>query len=176
MKSKFILIGSLILLTSCAANVKIEPWVTNPPRAEDAFYGVGEAKMASSTLGRQAAAGRARIDIATAISVKVAFLLRDMLEQSGINGEAIQYTQSVSKQIVEVQLEGAEIIKSQRIEKSGTITWFVLVEYPVGAAREMSVDLAKQEMRRQEALYNKFVAEQGFEKLDEELDKLSGSD
>ena len=58
------------------------------------------------------------------------------------------------------------MIKETFIAKDGT--YFVLVEYSLDEARRAAIESARQE----EALWNEFKAEQGFEALERELEKL----
>ena len=139
-----------------------------PPTAEDAFYGVGTAKKQNPSLAKKTATARARDEIAQAVEVKVNNMLRDFIQESGVgeNAQALEFTESVSKQVSSQALTGSKIIKTE-VAKDGT--FYVLVEY----ALQNAVDASVSEARNQEALYNEFKARQGFEALEKELNSLN---
>ncbi len=171
---KLSLLGLVLLLAiSCASKPDLKEWIETPPFEEDIFYGTGEATMLTPVLAKQTATAVARAEIAQAISIKVKALLRFHLEQSGIgtDAEVTSYSEAVSKQIAEVELQNSRVTDTQKFEdKDGLITYWVLVEYPIADARQMAADIAKETLKREEALYNKFSAEQGFDRLDQEVE------
>lgn len=140
----------------------------NPPTSEDAFYGVGTAKKQNPSLAKKTATARARDEIAQTVQVKVNNMLKDFMQESGVgeNAEALEFTESVSKQVSSQALTGSKIIKTE-VAKDGT--FYVLVEY----ALQNAVDASVSEARNQEALYNEFKARQGFEALEKELNSLN---
>jgi len=107
-------------------------------------------------------------EIAQAVEVKVNNMLRDFIQESGVgeNAQALEFTESVSKQVSSQALTGSKIIKTE-VAKDGT--FYVLVEY----ALQNAVDASVSEARNQEALYNEFKARQGFEALEKELNSLN---
>jgi len=79
--------------------------------------------------------------------------------------EALEFTSTVSKGVTDATLTGAMIIETYQA-KDGT--YFVLVEYSLEQARRAAIDTA----RREEALWNEFKADQGFDDLERELRNL----
>ena len=164
---------SLILLTAflglmvsgCGSSAP--KFFLNPPTAEDAFYGVGTAKKQSQSLAKKTATARARDEIANTVEVKVNNMLKDFMQESGVgeNAQALEFTESVSKQVSSIALKGCKIIETD-MAKDGT--FYVLVRYRLQDAIDASVNEAKKE----EALYNEFKARQGFDALEKELSKL----
>ena len=153
-------------------------WIMTPPTAEDAFYGVNQASKVQPSLAKTVATQRARDEIARSVSVKVASIVKDFMEQSGIGdaAQALEFSQAVSKGIADVTLEGS-IIKDTYFESgAGGTTYYVLVEYPIGRAREMAMDQVRQQAQKEEAQYNEWKAQQGFEGLEKELEKLNGTE
>ncbi|HKJ69213.1 MAG TPA: LPP20 family lipoprotein [bacterium] len=149
-------------MISCGSAVP--GWYRTPPEAEDAIYGVGMAAKQNPTLARQTAIARARQDVAGQVSVRVSSMLKDFMQESGVgeNAQALEFTQSVTKQVTDVALKGAKV-KEVRITDDGTM--YALVEYPLAALGEAALS----EAQRQEALYNEFKAQQGFEALEKAL-------
>ena len=139
-------------------------WFLNPPQAEDVYYGVGTAKKQNPSLAKKTATARARDEIAQAVQVEVNTMLKDFMQESGVgnNAQALEFTESVSKQVASVSLSGS-IIEKTDIGRDGTI--YVLVKYSVDGARQAALA----EVKKQEALYNEFKAEQSFDELEEAI-------
>ncbi len=137
------------------------------PAVEGIIYGVGQAKKQNPSLAKKVAAQRARDEVAAAVKIQVESLVKDFMQESGIGerAEALEFTQAVSKGVTDATLTGA-VIKETYLAKDGT--YFVLVEYSLDQARRAAIESARQE----EALWNEFKAEQSFEALERELEKL----
>jgi len=142
-------------------------WSLERPAAEGILYGVGQARKQNPSLAKKVAAQRARDEVAAAVRIEVESLIKDFMQESGVGerAEALEFTQAVSKGVTDATLTGA-IIKETYLAKDGT--YFVLVEYSLDQARRAAIESARQE----EALWNEFKAEQGFEALERELEKL----
>jgi len=142
-------------------------WFLVPPTAEDALYGVGQAKKQNPSLARQTATARARTEISQAVNVKVSSMLKDFMQESGVgdNAQALEFSESVTKQVTSNALEGS-VVKEAYVAKDGTM--FILVDYPLASMRQDALNAAKKE----EALYNEFKAQQGFDALEQEIGKL----
>ena len=162
-----VLLTAFIVLMVSGCGSTAPKFFLNPPVDEDAFYGVGTAKKQSQSLSKKAATARARDEIAQAVSVKVNNMLKDFMQESGVgdNAQALEFTESVSKQVSSIALKGSKIIETN-MAKDGT--FYVLVKYGLQNAIDASVNEAKKE----EALYNEFKAKQGFDALEKELAKL----
>ncbi|MHB9030298.1 MAG: LPP20 family lipoprotein [Candidatus Latescibacterota bacterium] len=114
------LCAAALLVSACGSgNVSkgdVPDWFLNPPKAKDKLYGVGASeKAASIQLGKSAADQQARIDLANKIQVNVQNMMRAYLQQSGTmeTARALQFSESVSKQLVNVKLTGSEIERSE---------------------------------------------------------------
>ena len=176
-----ITLSALTLLTSCGGSrkegfeevTKPPSWVLNPPQAEDTFYGIGIAQKANPSLGQQAADSRARDAIAREIEVKVGNMIRDAMEEvlTTFGPEGRDYTESVSKQVAAMTLRGCVIEKREVAGK----TWYALARYNAAEAAQQILEAAKNEARKREALYQKAMAEQAFDRLDQEVGKMKGS-
>jgi hypothetical protein len=170
--------GLLMVLVDCAGRMEsgttearesrdMPEWVMQRPVMEGMIYGVGQAKKQNPSLAQKVAAQRARDELAASIKIQVESLVKDFMQESGIGerAEALEFTQAVSKGVTDATLTGA-IIKEMYQAKDET--WFVLVEYSLDQARRAAIESARQE----EALWNEFKAEQGFDALELELEKL----
>ncbi len=172
-------LGSLLLiLAGCAGKMEsgttearetrdMPVWSLERPAADGIIYGVGQAKKQNPSLAKTVAAQRAREEVAAAVKIKVESLVKDFMQESGVGerAEALEFTQAVSKGVTDATLTGS-MIKETFIAKDGT--YFVLVEYSLDEVRRAAIESARQE----EALWNEFKAEQGFEALERELEKL----
>lgn len=145
----------------------VPEWFLTPPEAEDAIYGVGMAMKQNPSLARKAAIARAREEVASTVNTKVSSMLKDFMQESGVgeNAQALEFTQSVTKQVTSTSLEGSKV-KQVYPAKDGT--FYVLVEYPLAQLRQNAVNA----VRNEEALYNEFKAQQGFDALEKEVNNL----
>lgn len=164
-------------LLSCASGTKsgsteetmsdMPEWFINREISEDIYYGMGMAKKQNPSLGLKAATARARDDIAQQISVKVENLMKDFMQESGVgeNAQSLEFTSSVSKQVVSKTLKGSSPDKQVRA-KDGT--WYVRIRYSKADARNAVLEAAN----REAALFNEFKAQQGFDDLEKAIEKL----
>jgi len=145
----------------------IPTWFLNRETSEDNYFGMGMAKKQNPSLAIKVATARARDDIAQQISVKVENLMKDFMQESGVgeNAQALEFTSSVSKQIVSKTLEGSTPDKQFKA-KDGT--WYVRVSYSKTDARNAIVESAK----REAAMFNEFKANQGFDDLEEAIQSM----
>ena len=172
MKSlKFIglLIVAGLLMFGCATGgvdtSDIPDFYLNPPAAEDAIYGVGDAKMSTLSLSRTMALSRARDDIARQVEVLVKNAITDYAQEAGEgdNKQTIEFIETVSRQLVEVTLKGLKT-KEVAVGKDGTV--YALVEYPINTL----LDAANETFARNEAsAFAEFKADQALQKMNSEL-------
>ena len=162
----------MLFMVICSSSVP--KWYLNPPMSEDVFYGVGDANRPQKALSKKVATARARDEVANAVEVKVSTMLKDFMQASGIgeDASALEFNESVSKHVAQVSMKGCVVSKTF-IAEDGTM--YVMVKYPVGSAKEEAVKKAKDELKKQEALYNEFKARQGFEALEKELNSMSAT-
>jgi len=145
----------------------VPEWFLTVPEAEDALYGVGMAKKQNPSLARKSAIARARDDIASQVQTKVSGMIKDFMQESGVgeNAQALEFTQSVSKQVTDISLQGSTV---KEIYPANDGTMYALVEYPLNSLRQSTLS----EAQKQEALYNEFKAQQGFEALEEAIKSM----
>ena len=159
-----------IVLAGCATqapyNVKdIPDFYLNPPVAEDAIYGLGDAKMSSLSMSRTMAFSRARDDVARQVEVTVKNAITDYAQEAGQgdNKQAIEFAESVSRQLVDVTLRGVKQIQGHAASDG---TYYVLVEYPMNALLQE----AEANFERNEAsAFAEFKATKALEQLNFEL-------
>ena len=111
--------------------------------------------------------------MARAVETTVNSALNDHMQASGMGAEAgaTEFTESVSKSLVNTTLKGCTIEKTE-IFKDRV---FVMVTYDANNAREEAKAAARSEAKKEEALYNEFKARQAFDALDQAIDRIKGS-
>ncbi len=163
---------SMLVITGCSSSKpSVDPnmpsWFLNPPSSSDFYYGVGSAKKQNPSLAKKVASTRARAEISEAVKTKVSSLISDFMQESGIGetAQATEFTESVSKSVSDNVLSN-NTIKEVFSAPDGTI--YIMVEMPKDAIKEASLNSA----RKEQALFNQFKAEQGFDKLEAALSDL----
>jgi len=143
----------------------IPDFYLNPPVAEDAIYGVGDAKMSSLSMSRTMALSRARDDVARQVEVLVKNAITDYAQEAGAGrtAQTINFAESVSRQIVEVTLQGVRTVEVSA-GKDGTI--YALVEYSVSNLMNEASGVFE---RNEEAAFAEFKANQALDRLNYEL-------
>ncbi len=176
-----VLLLSIVLLSGCGSSRQagfeearnVPDWVLNSPQSEDAFYGIGIAQKTNPALGQQAADSRARDAIVRTIKLEIGNLLRDSMGEvlTTLGTEGREYTESVSEQVGSMSLRGAVIEKREVHGK----TWYSLARINIAKVRENILETARTQARRDEAMYQKFLAEQSFDRLGQKVNDLKGS-
>ena len=168
-KFGIVIVGILYLAACQTAPVRVSEipdWYLNPPVAEDAIYGLGDAKMSTLSLSRTTAFSRARDDVARQVEVEVKNAITDYAQEAGVDGQkqTIEFIETISRQIVNITLRGVRTEKT-KVSKDGTV--YALVSYGLDAFREDAVAEFK---RNEHAAFAEFKAEKALEKLNYELE------
>jgi len=158
------------LAVSCASPGKpkardIPDFYLNPPTSEEMIYGVGDANMTSLSMSRTTALSRARDDIARQVELVVKSAVTDYAQQAGAGRteQTINFTETVSRQLVEVTLRGLRTVEVS-LGKDGTV--YALVEYSLSDFRSEAEGIFQ---RNQDAAFAEFKASQALEQLNYEL-------
>ncbi len=139
----------------------------NPPVAEDAFYGVGSAQMASLDNSRRMALSRAREDIAFQIQASVEAAIIDYSQEAGAddNTQVLQFVETISRQITDTTLNG---IRTEEVAQSDDGTMYALVSLPMNNFGDAAADAFS---RNEDAAFSQFQAQQALEYLDSQLEE-----
>lgn len=164
----FLALISFVML-SCASGPDFRDapdWVLQPPSAEDAIYGVGQAKMSSLSMSQTMATSRARDDIARQVEIVVKSAITDYAQEAGEgdNEQTIEFVEVVSRQLVDVELRG---LKTKQYYYASDDTVFALVEYPINAFKEAAGQAFE---RNEAAAFAEFKASQALDALNHELE------
>ena len=139
---------------------------------EDPGYIFAVATSTSRDLGMSVnkAKQQARVDIAQQMETKVKSMIKQFNEEVGLGEEAefLSQTTEVSKSVTSKVLNGSKARKVETV-KEGEIIYrsYVLMEMPIGPANAALMEAIK----KQQNMYTRFRASQGFQELEGEIDK-----
>jgi hypothetical protein len=92
------------------------------------------------------------------------------MQESGIGetAQALEFTESVTKQVTSNSLQGS-VIEDTYFANDGSV--WVLVSYSLDNTKQNALNAAKA-ANREEALYNEFKASQSFKEMDTAVQSL----
>jgi hypothetical protein len=133
---------------------------------EDAFWGIGLARLQNQSLGLQTATSRARRDIAEQVSVLVQGMLTDYANESGLsnNPRSTVSIENIGRDIINLQLSGAQPNAREQMPDG---TWWVRVAYRKADTIRDVNNIVNHEM----ADFAEFQAERALRMLDTQLDR-----
>ena len=168
-----------LLIISCGSrgitkvgDIEIPDWYLNPPTDSNYLYGKATATSQDLQLAIDKAKQGARLDIAENLESHIMGLIKKFDEEVGgvEEGELLTQFTQVSKNVVDQTLVGSRENKTKVKEEGKGFRAFVLMELPIGKARE---ELLKQlSSSENENLYTRFRASQSFQELKEEIEAL----
>ena len=185
MKNKVMIGAIFMLLFSCAAKDASSssedldsnsrgqwgkfaecPWYMDRTCEEGYLCGFGLANKANPGLAIKIATQRARADLVEQINVRVQSMVRDHMEESGVSGQSVatEYTEAIGKSVADQSLQGSSADEQCMLSDNTVI---VRVVWNKTVAVEATAAAAKKE----EAMYSKFLGEQAFERLENEIEK-----
>ena len=174
--SVIILMIFAIFLMACGGKTKLDnpsglpPWFQNPP--EDPNYMFSTATMTSKDLqlAINKAKQQARVDLAQQMETKIKAMTKQFTEEVGLGEDAefLSQTSVVSKSVTSKVLNGSRGRQVETIKEDGVIyRAYVLMELPIGPANSALLNAVK----KQQNLYTRFRSSQGFQELEEEVEK-----
>ena len=181
MKKLFAVVLILVLLVlGCASkgvtkvgDIEIPDWYLNPPPTDENYiYGKATATSVDLQIAIDKAKQGARMDIAENLESHIMGLIKKFEEEVGgvEEGEFLQQFTQVSKNVVDQTLVGSRENKTKVKEEGKGFRAFVLMELPIGKAREALLKLLSSS--ENENLYTRFRASQSFQELKEEIESL----
>ena len=145
---------------------EIPNWYLNPPESKEKIYGTGASeKTQSIELAKQVADANARNNIAQTIQVSVQSMVRTFLQQSGTieTSRALQFSEAIGKQVVNMQLSG--VIISKREIKEGRC--YSLAEVSMASIQNSLLSAVKDAA----AQLSEAKAKEAFKDLETEVSK-----
>lgn len=159
MSGVFCLVVLVAMLIGACATKSVDKgmvpkWFLNPPESKDKIYGTGASEVTQSVSIAKNVSDAAAIDeVARTIQVSVQNMTRTFLQQSGTldAARALQFSETISKQVVDVSLTGVKV--TQRDYKEGR--GYALAEISMdsvknsllNAVRDAAAQLAEQKAK-----------------------------
>ncbi len=168
----FLVLGCASKGTTKVGEIEIPDWYLTPQTSPDYIYGKATATSQDLQLAIDKAKQGARLDIAENLESHIMALIKKFDEEVGgvEEGELLTQFTQVSKNVVDQTLVGSRENKTKVKEEGKGYRAFVLMELPIGKARE---ELLKQLYSSEnENLYTRFRASQSFQELKEEVESL----
>jgi hypothetical protein len=174
MKKLHVLFAAVVLMAAvmgCASSpaapaappLDAPEWVDELP-PEDAFWGIGIAKLQNESLAQQAANSRARRDVAGQLSVLVQGMLVDYAREAGTvnDSTSIQFIESIGRDLINSNLSGAVPNARKRMPDG---TWWIRVALKKADAKKAINDVIDSEAAR----FADFKAQEALKMLDQKL-------
>lgn len=156
-----------------APNTAAPGWICDEPVASLAISATGSAETTQAGLDfqKQMAAANARLALAQVMQVSVNGLVKQYAETTGAaSAETVDRVNSVvQKQLTSENLVGSRVFKSRT---SPNKTLYVLVGFDEAAFKTATKNALKTSMKNDEAAWQQFRAEKGFNELAEEIAKM----
>jgi hypothetical protein len=162
------------------------PWPTNPNVAAPEWicsnydsidptgkilYAVGSAKMKRPSMNRNAAAQRARAELAAVLKVQVDTMFKDYYNEIGV-GDDSSVDAVVSSTIRNITSESLAGSKIDRTVTGPDGTMFVLVSLSEEGVRSAAKQAYRSSYKNEEKLYQEFKAGKSIEEMDAAIDKM----
>jgi hypothetical protein len=146
------------------------PWINDQPPA-DMLWGIGVSNNTLQNMRMDVADARARQDLGRQLSTLVQGMVVDYAKEAGsIDETAVsQFQETVSRQIVDAKLTGAERDVMWNTPDNKTL-WIRLKMSKADAAQNLAGGLQKA-IDSEAARYAEFKAMEALKMLDRELDK-----
>ena len=150
-----------------SSDPNIASFVADPPTDKDVIYGVGSAKMSSTSQALQAADARARTDISAKLSTEVQAMIIDYSRTAGTENNqtsALTFYESISRQLTQANLKNVEVVKR---EQTADGTYWTLARISKADAAQAAADIIDNEASR----YAEFKAMDALKMMDQQLNK-----
>ncbi len=136
---------------------------------EENIFVYGTATKITQNASYNSAYVMAQQKAANYVQVHVKGMIKDFMEEAGVdNPQVTALTSNVVKVVSNAEFRGSKVVKKQVFtNEQGRYVTFVRLAVPRDEVDRKMMNQIKQE----EALYNQFKASQGFNELDEELNK-----
>ena len=145
-------------------------WFQALPEDPNYIFAVATSTSRDLQMSVNKAKQQGRVDIAQQMETKVKSMIKQFNEEVGLGEDAefLSQTTEVSKSVTSKVLNGSKARKVETV-KEGEIIYrsYVLMEMPIGSANTALMDSIK----KQQNMYTRFRASQGFQELEGEIDK-----
>ena len=145
-------------------------WFQALPEDPTYIFAVATSTSRDLQMSVNKAKQQGRVDIAQQMETKVKSMIKQFNEEVGLGEDAefLSQTTEVSKSVTSKVLNGSKARKVETV-KEGEIIYrsYVLMEMPIGPANTALMEAIK----KQQNMYTRFRASQGFQELEGEVDK-----
>ena len=160
----------ILLVSSCGGkSIQVPEWFSSPPEDSNYLYATATTTSRDIQMAINSAKEGARVEIARQLETKINSMFKRFREEvgAGEDAEFLTQTSDVSKSVTSKVLSGSRAANTKTTKEGMMFRAYVLVEMPIGAANTALMDAIK----KQEHIYTRFRASQGFQELEGEVDK-----
>ena len=171
---------TFLLMIGCrGSEVEVQPqegvidlpdWFVNPPKDPGYLFAAANATSPNLRVAISSAEQRGRADIARQFEQRVDTLTKDFIEQAGVGEDAdvVGQFSEVSKSIASQMMSLLSRRKLEPRQKGTLFEAFVLMQLPIGDEKVALL----QNIEKNRHLYDRFRANQAFQELEEDVEKL----
>ena len=145
--------------------------ITLPNGLEDLNYLYAVGTVASKDLQEalNLAKEDARADIARKLETRINSMFKRFRGEVGVGEDAefLTQTSDVSKSVMSKVMSSLRVAKTKSVKEGMIFRAYVLIEMPIDAANTTLMDAIK----KRENMYTRFQASQGFQELEDEVEK-----
>jgi len=174
--SVLILLIFTMLIVACGSKIiqenplNLPSWFQNPPEDPNYMFSIATSTSKDMQMSINKAKQEARVDLAQQMETKIKAMTKQFSEEVGLGEDAefLSQTSVVSKSVTSKVLSGSRARQVKTFKESGIIyRSYILMELPIGTANSALLD----EVKKQQNLYTRFRASQGFQELEEEVEQ-----
>ncbi len=150
-------------------NIQVPEWFSTPPEDPNYLYATATATSRDIQMAINSAREGGRVEIARQLETKINSMFKRFREEVGADEDAefLSQTTDVSKSVTSKVLSGSRAAKTKSIKEGMIFRAYVLVEMPIGDANTALMGAIK----KQEHMYTRFRASQGFQELENDVEK-----
>ena len=156
--------------TASGNSLGLPEWFQALPEDPNYIFAVATSTSRDLQMSVNKAKQQGGVDIAQQMETKVKSMIKQFNEKVGLGEDAefLSQTTVVSKLVTSKVLNGSKARKVETV-KEGKIIYrsYALMEIPIGSANTALMEAIK----KQQNMYTRFRASQGFQELEGEVDK-----
>lgn len=172
-------VASLFVMTGCGSTqvktkndvvIEYQPewYLVQDPEESDYLLVFGQADRATAAMSITAAKIATLAETSRYVEVHVDNMIKDFNEQTGVTDPIlVGYTAEISRAVSSQKFTGLTVTKQQTVRMGDIYRTFIAMSLPKETIDELIVNQAK----KNKALYQKWLADQGFKEMDEVIEK-----
>jgi len=167
-------VASLFVMTGCGGTqvktqndvvIEYQPewYLVQNPAESDYLLVFGQADKATARSSITSATAATIAQASRTVENYVDNMIKDFNEETGVTDpELVAYTAELTRVVSSRKFTGLTVYKQQTVRMGDTYRTFIAMSMPKATVDELLVDQA----RRNKALYEKWLADQGFNEMD----------